>query len=60
MSSVIVDKNLVKDKPCPPCPPCERCPEPSFTCKKVPNYESKNVNNTLPKPLLNDFSQFAM
>ena len=57
---VIVDKNLVKDKPCPPCPPCARCPEPSFTCKKVPNYESKRINDSLPKPLLNDFSQFAM
>lgn len=57
---VIVDKNLIKDKPPPPCPPCERCPEPSFTCKKVPNYESKRTNDTLPKPLLNDFSQFAM
>jgi hypothetical protein len=41
----------------PPCPPCARCPEPSFECKKVPNYSSSNTN-TLPMPLLNDFSQF--
>lgn len=57
---VIVDKNLVKEKHCPPCPPCERCPEPSFTCKKVPNYESDRTNETLPKAFLNDFSQFGM
>ena len=25
---------------CPPCPPCGRCPEPAFTCKKVPDYSS--------------------
>lgn len=46
----------VKEK-CPPCPACARCPEPSFECKKVPNYSSSNTN-TLPMPLLNDFSQF--
>ncbi len=42
----------------PPCPPCARCPEPNFKCEKVPSYEkvSKGYN---PKPLLNDFSQFA-
>ena len=27
----------------PPCPPCARCPEPSFECKKVPNYGSGNL-----------------
>ena len=27
----------------PPCPPCARCPEPSFECKKVPNYGSGNM-----------------
>jgi hypothetical protein len=32
---------------CPPCPACERCPEPSFECKKVPNYNSGN-NSFLP------------
>ena len=31
-----------KDPP-PPCPPCARCPEPSFECKKVPNYGTGNL-----------------
>lgn len=45
------------DGKCPPCPPCGRCPEPSFECKKVPNY---NVDNKyLPRPVLNDFSHFG-
>ena len=44
--------------PYPPCPPCARCAEPSFECKKVPNY--KNDNNYLPMPVLADFSQFGM
>ena len=42
-----------------PCPPCGRCPEPSFTCKKVPNYNNVHSQNFLPKPVLNDFSTFA-
>jgi hypothetical protein len=42
---------------CQPCPPCARCPEPAFECKKVPNYQSNNVNY-LPRPLLNNFSTF--
>tara|TARA_B100000902_G_C27303909_1_gene914317 strand:- start:130 stop:651 length:522 start_codon:yes stop_codon:yes gene_type:complete len=46
-----------RQKPCAPCPPCARCPEPSFECKKVPNYDSHNAD--LPKPVLNDFSQFG-
>lgn len=46
-----------RDKPCPPCPPCARCPEPSFDCKKVPNYQSSN-EQYLPKPMLTDFSSF--
>lgn len=37
-------------KKCPPCPPCARCPEPSFECKKVPNYNSTNLMNQLPIP----------
>ena len=41
-----------------PCPPCGRCPEPSFDCKKVPNYSS--TSNVLPVPVLTDFSQFGM
>jgi len=43
----------------PPCPACERCPEPSFDCKKVPNYRSASVGNYLPMPILNDFSRFT-
>jgi hypothetical protein len=44
---------------CPPCPACARCPEPSFECKKVPNYNA--INNTyLPQPIINDFSSFGM
>jgi hypothetical protein len=48
-----------KETQCPPCKPCGRCPEPSFECKKVPNY---NVigNNEIPVPVLNDFSTFGM
>lgn len=44
---------------CPPCPACARCPEPSFDCKKVPNYSS-NDDRYLPRPILADFSQFGM
>jgi hypothetical protein len=44
---------------CPPCPACARCPEPSFDCKKVPNYDSMN-EDFLPQPVVNDFSQFGM
>ena len=44
-------------KPPRPCPPCARCPEPDFTCKKVPNYTRVN-SDILPVPMLNDFSQF--
>ncbi len=53
---VTIDEKFHRKK-CPPCPPCERCPEPSFTCKKVPDYSFTNMNY-LPKPMLNDFSQF--
>ena len=48
-----------RQKPCQPCPPCDRCPEPAFDCKKVPNYRSSN-QDYLPRPVLNDFSQFGM
>ena len=47
------------DGTCPPCPACERCPEPSFECKKVPNYSAVN-SSYLPIPVLNDFSTFGM
>jgi len=46
---------------CPPCPACARCPEPSFECKKVPNYNSGAYNgNNLPVPVVNSFSTFGM
>jgi hypothetical protein len=46
---------------CPPCPACARCPEPSFECKKVPNYAiSQNGSMAVPRPVLADFSQFGM
>ena len=48
-----------RQEKCPPCPACARCPEPTFECKKVPNYASSN-NNYLPRPVLADFSQFGM
>jgi hypothetical protein len=48
-----------REKPCPACPACARCPEPSFECKKVPNYNSINGND-LPIAVLNDFSTFGM
>ena len=44
---------------CPPCPACARCPEPSFDCKKVPNYNAIN-DNYLPQPVISDFSSFGM
>ena len=44
---------------CPPCPPCARCPEPNFTCAKIPNYSAFN-QNTMPIPVLSDFSTFGM
>ena len=50
-----------EDKACPPCPPCARCPEPSFDCKKVPNYDINTpevLDKYLPKPVLTDFSEF--
>jgi len=49
----------IKETKCPPCKPCDRCPEPSFECKKVPNYNAIG-NNELPIPVLNDFSTFGM
>jgi hypothetical protein len=48
-----------KEAKCPPCEPCGRCPEPSFECKKVPNYNAID-NQYLPQPVLNDFSTFGM
>jgi hypothetical protein len=48
-----------KEAKCPPCAPCARCPEPSFECKKVPNYSAID-NQYLPPPVLSDFSTFGM
>ena len=48
-----------REKPCPACPACARCPEPSFECKKVPNYNAVN-NQYLPVPVLSNFSSFGM
>ena len=51
--------NSSRKEPCPACPPCGRCPEASFECKKVPNYNAIN-DSFLPTPVLNDFSSFGM
>lgn len=51
-------KNKIKKK-CQPCPPCAKCPEPSFDCKKVPNYSSTR-NKYLPRAILTDFTQYGM
>jgi len=48
-----------REEKCPPCPACARCPEPSFECKKVPNYNAIN-DEYLPQPVVNSFSQFGM
>ena len=48
-----------RQEPCQPCPPCARCPEPSFECKRVPNYSSAN-SDFLPRPLLTNFSEFGI
>ena len=50
---------IPRQEPCPACPPCARCPEPSFECKKVPNYNAIN-SDELPVAVLNDFSTFGM
>jgi hypothetical protein len=48
-----------RQEKCPPCPAPQRCKEPSFECKKVPNYNAIN-EDYLPQPVLNDFSTFGM
>ena len=35
------DVRTCRQTPCPACPPCGRCPDPAFTCEKVPNYKSR-------------------
>jgi hypothetical protein len=47
-----------KTDSCAPCPPCARCPEPSFECKKVPNYSSPNYDN-IPDAILTPYSTFG-
>ncbi len=49
-----------KQAPITPCPPCGRCPEPSFECKKVPNYAAAKKNKVVPRAVLSDFSSFGM
>lgn len=49
----------IDESKCPPCPACERCPEPSFDCVKMPNYNAFNPK-TMPLPVLSDFSNFGM
>jgi hypothetical protein len=46
-----------KTDSCAPCPPCGRCPEPSFECKKVPNYSSTNYD--IPDAILSPYSTFG-
>jgi hypothetical protein len=67
-----VSSGCPRDKPYPPCAPCARCPEPSMTCKAVPNYDvigntdpnsgisgyNPMNNQYIPVPVLNDFSSF--
>lgn len=45
---------------CPPCPACARCPEPSFECKKVPNYNAFSSSGTAPLPVISSFASFGM
>ena len=54
-----VAASSIRNEPCPPCKPCGRCPEPSFECKKVPNYNALG-NDEVPVAVLNDFSMFGM
>lgn len=53
-----VASSCPRQEPCPACPPCGRCPEPSFECKKVPNYNAIN-NQYLPAPFVNSFASFG-
>lgn len=55
----IPEHEHTEESKCPPCPPCARCPEPSFTCKKVPNYKSNNKDQ-FPRAILANFSNFGM
>jgi hypothetical protein len=48
-----------KQEKCSPCPPCARCPEPSYECKLVPNYNVLD-DDVVPRPVLTDFSNFGI
>ena len=48
---VSCDEGGANGKDCPPCPPCGACPEPDFTCKKVPNYGQGNKGSSYNNPV---------
>jgi hypothetical protein len=48
-----------RQEKCPPCPACARCPEPSFECKKVPNYNSLGNNSNSNFSSFSSFSPFS-
>jgi hypothetical protein len=58
-ATTVITSDPDKEAKCSPCPPCSRCPEPSMTCKAVPNYNSIG-SDYLPQPVLSDFSSFGM
>jgi hypothetical protein len=43
----------------PPCPACARCPEPSFECKKVPNYKSNAFDSGYNSGSDSEFGSFS-
>lgn len=56
-----VIQNCPKQEKCQPCPPCGRCPEPQFTCKKVPNYNVRQTGDSSsdgPQPWRSSLSTF--
>jgi hypothetical protein len=55
----ISQSSYSKKEKCPPCPACKRCPEPSMTCKAVPNYNAIDQSD-LPNPALSSFSSFGL
>lgn len=56
-----VIQNCPKQEKVQPCPPCGRCPEPQFTCKKVPNYNVRQTGESGgdgPQPWRSSLSTF--
>jgi len=62
-------KIVEKNTKCPACAPCGQCPDPAYECKMVPNYKFNAVQPSssvsysgisVPRPMLNSFSTFAM